>query len=50
MIDYKIKLNPRDLQTVPLSTISAICPKVMNGHQHDKQHEIPKNNTKIQLI
>ena len=26
--------NNKYLLTVPLSTISAICPKVMHGHQH----------------
>ena len=30
-------IENESLQVFPLSTISAICPKVMHGHQHVKQ-------------
>lgn len=40
-IQYYVKSSKRikkyDLQVDPLSTISAICPKVIHGHQHVKQ-------------
>ena len=35
MIEYMAPCTPQEV--FPLSTISAICPKVMQGHQHVKQ-------------